>query len=280
MIRKWSTAGILCALVVILCLSSASALSEDDPAGNVPRTLSGGDAALSDETSLGRAVADALVYASGAQIAVVNGGDLGNSLGAGVQTRSAARAALSQDRETAVAQVTPKMLRAILEVGVSHIIVNRDNSVLEHDQSQFDGFPQVSGFWFQYDAAAPVGERVMRIEVEGVGAVDLEDDATQLTMAASAYMLSGGYGYPQAEDVTALDMTLSDALIRYITSGQGTGMGTGSNMSVAGSRDNSIISIVPSWLLPAVVVIFVVGGIMRGVRKSRIEGKHRDRYDM
>lgn len=258
-IRCLGTAGVLCAVALMIWAHPALAWSEDDPVGFVPQSLSGGVAALSDETTLGLAAADALRYVSGAEIAIVNGGDLCGGLGDGARTYGTVRAAFSEDREIAVAKVTPKQLCAMLEVGVSHIIVDSETSLIEREQSAFEGFPQVSGFWFQYDAAGPTGKRIMHVRLDGEGELDLTDDTRLITIAATSYMFAGAYSFPEMEDVSSLNVTLSEALAEYIASGKDADMGTGNNISTAGSRDEPLISLVPKWVLPVVLLALIIG---------------------
>lgn len=278
--RRIGTVGAGCVLVLMSCVLPVFAWSKDDPVGYVPQNLFGGAEALSNETTLGMAAADALCYVSGAEIAIVNGGDLSSGLNDGEQTYGAVRAAFAEDREVAVAQVTPKELCAMLEAGVSHIVVDPDTSLIKREQSSFEGFPQVSGFWFQYDAAGPAGERIMYVRLEGEGELDLTDDTRRITIAATADLFSGAYDFPQTENASPLGMTLSEALAEYIASGEGSDMGTGDHMTVAGSRDESLLSLLPEWLLPVVVLVLIIGaGSGRRLKKLKNEQSYEDSHD-
>lgn len=279
-IRAFGAAGALCVFALMIWAHPALAWSEDDFVGSVPQKLSGGAAALSDETTLGLAAADALRCVSGAEIALVNGGDLSGGLSDGAQTYGAVRAAFSEDREIAVAQVTPKQLCAMLEAGVSHIVVDPETSLIEREQSGFEGFPQVSGLWFQYDAAGPAGERVMYVRLDGEKELDLTDDTRLITIAATVDLFSGAYGFPQTEGASPLGMTLSEALAEYIASGEGSDMGTDNRMTVAGSRDEPLISYLPKWLLPVVVLVLIVGaGSGSRLKKLKNEQSYEDSHD-
>jgi 5'-nucleotidase len=156
----------LAATLFLLAMPAALAASGNgtELAGTVPRLLT----ATSDknarcvECTMGDAVADAVRKYLGADIAIVNGGDLKANLPGGEITWDELRSAFAEDRPLATAIVTVRQLREILEAGVSHIRMNASERI-DEPSSVYDGFPQISGFTLYYDASAPVGQRVHRM---------------------------------------------------------------------------------------------------------------------
>lgn len=276
--KRLKTVGIIAALTVLLCFQSAMAAE----IGTTTEALSSnsGAGACSDDSTLGYALADAVRLAAGAQVAIVNGGDLENRvLSAGAQTTESIRAAIAGDRTVAAAELTPRELRALLESGVSHMRVDMDTSKILHEESEFGGFPQVSGISFCYDVAAPVGERILWIKLDGEGELDLEDDETRITVAATSYLFGGGYEAPETAEYTELSLTLSQALETYVAGGITTRYRSVDRMSIAGTNEDSIISHIPLGVLVMLVVLFAAGNGIRQMRKNSSDRDHDNHPD-
>ena len=124
------------------------------------------------QTQMGCAVADAMRAFSGADIALLNNGDLIGSLPQGSITEDTVRAMFSEDRALAVAEVTSAELWLLLEQSVSHVTLNTSDETLIEDDSQYDGFCQLSGLTMKYDVSAPVGERVLDVTLENGETLD------------------------------------------------------------------------------------------------------------
>lgn len=217
-------------------------------------TAVSGEGSLSGESTLGSAAADAVRFASGADFSVVNGGELIANLEPRELTYDEISSVFLHDRSVSVTVVTPKDLKELIEHGVSAIVLNERESI-DRELSAFDGFPQLSGFELTYDASARPGERVMRITVNGER-LDLSDDFTEYTIAASKFMLSGGYGYPELKH-TDTGITLADALADYVAAGIPDSYTGKDRITVVGCTDYNIINRVPVAIIPVALVIWV-----------------------
>jgi 2',3'-cyclic-nucleotide 2'-phosphodiesterase (5'-nucleotidase family) len=135
------------------------------------------------ETNLGSFVADAFRAASGADVALVNGGALRADvvLPAGAMTRRDLQAILPYEDALVVVEVKGAALKAALENGVS----------LVREDSKPGRFPQVSGLRFTYDPARPAGDRVVDVKVAGK---PLDAEATY-RLATLSFLASGKDGY-------------------------------------------------------------------------------------
>ena len=202
---------IICALFLGLLCSRALA-REEEPVGvlrTAPRSL------LQEEPfvrscQLGSAAADAVRVLAGTDIALVNAGDLVNDLNAGTVRREDVRNVFASDQPLGTARLTAAQLRTLLEHAVARVTVDPVTEKIDGEESRFEGFCQVSGFRFQYDASAPPGERVLQI-------VDEDGDPLPdtVTVCAAVCMLEGGYGFDPVP-FEPLDATLADALEAYL----------------------------------------------------------------
>ncbi len=133
------------------------------------------------ETNLGDFIADAVREATGADVALMNGG--------GIRT----------DRVYPAGDITKKDVFGILPFGNKVVVVKATGSVLaaalENGVSQREDlagrFPQVSGVTFTVSPGAAPGERVGDVKVHGE---PLAPDATY-EIAINDYMYGGGDGY-------------------------------------------------------------------------------------
>jgi 2',3'-cyclic-nucleotide 2'-phosphodiesterase (5'-nucleotidase family) len=134
------------------------------------------------ETSMGDMIADAMKLASGADIAITNGGGIrgDKQYDAGVDlTRKDILTELPFGNKTVVTELTGKDILAALENGFSQI------------EDGAGRFPQVSGLKIVADVAKPKGSRVVSVMV---GDKPLDPSATY-KLATNDYMLGGGDGY-------------------------------------------------------------------------------------
>ncbi len=259
---------------MLLCVHCA--LADGAAPGSTTEALSSnsGSGACLDESALGDALADAVRYTVGADIAIVCGGDIdGSELPAGEQTEETIRNAVAADQALALTELTPKELYEILETGVSQIVIDPETTEILHEESEFYGFPQVSGITFLYDAGAPVGSRILWIKLSDGERLDPEDDTMVLTVAASERMLSGEYGYPKKE-YSVLELTLTNALSNYVSNGITIRYANEDRMSIHGTSEDTMITHIPIGILILLVVIFGAGNGVRQMRKNRIERDH------
>lgn len=261
--KKWICKSMVVTVACLLLCTPVLAVQNSEIVGTVDTLIreNTGYGSAIEETALGDITADALVAVSGADIAIVNGGELLRNLQAGQRTRSDIEAIFKENRTLAVADVTAVQLWSILEHGVSHAVLN-EYVKIDTDKSAFQGFPQVSGLWFQYDLSAPVGERVMYVELADGRALLPDDEETHITLCATEFMLSGGYGYENVE-YESLDLGLVDALAEYIGSVTIAEPSGNKRIRTIGSHDEPLISRTTIFLVAfaACMIAFCVHGI-------------------
>ena len=262
MVFKW----ILAPLAAIFLAASAAILPAhggSDIAGTVPQFLEadGVKNAKSHECTLGDAVADAARSSLSADIAIICGGDLEHNLLPGDITWDGLRAIFKEDRPLASAAVTPMELRGILEAGLSHITLDKTETI-DSVASAYDGFPQVSGFTMSYDAAAAPGSRVHEINLKGKR-LDLNDETTVLRLAATEHMLSGGYGLPAVSGARSSGLTLSGALASYMNHGMTEYVQRAVRIYPMSARDGSLNSVLPVGIVFVVILLIAIGNGQR-----------------
>ena len=144
-------------------------------------------------------------------------------------------------------------------MGISRIQPNREEKI-DRNISEFEGFPQISGFSFKYDLSAPSGERIVWIKI-GEDEVNLTDDTTTVTLCASGYMLSGGMGFPAVE-YTPCEMTLSESLFLYISQYDVVSVPEINRILVRGGNETTLFHRfgVSNFLLILVVICFAAAG--------------------
>ena len=160
------------------------------------------------EAAFGNLVTDALLAATGADIAITNGGGIrgGRVYPPGAElTPRILIAELPFGKATVVLGLTGARLREALENGVSRAEEN-------------DGrFPQVAGLSFAFDARRPPGARITRAEV---GGEPLAADRVY-RVATNDFMFTGGDGYTAFESAevivdAASGDTMANHLIDYV----------------------------------------------------------------
>ncbi|HHL21215.1 MAG TPA: bifunctional metallophosphatase/5'-nucleotidase [Aliiroseovarius sp.] len=135
-----------------------------------------------EESAMGNLIADALRWATGADIAIANGGGIrgDRTYDAGtVLTRRDILTELPFGNATVVTELPGSQILAAIENGVSQV---------ERGSGRF---PQVSGMAYVYDPSAPAGSRVTEITVGGAPL----DMNKVYTVATNNYILGGGDGY-------------------------------------------------------------------------------------
>ncbi|MCL2852914.1 MAG: 5'-nucleotidase C-terminal domain-containing protein [Defluviitaleaceae bacterium] len=159
----------------------------------------------STEMPIGNLVADAMLHASGADIAIANGGGIRDSLPAGDVTQGDIVSVLPFGNYLVVLEVTPAILWEVMENSVSSMPGG-------------GRFLQVSeGLSFAFDELGEDGERVQSVSVNGQE-LDRSDDSSIITMAANNFLAAGGDDYGMLADlpVTAAMGTLEELVIAYM----------------------------------------------------------------
>lgn len=147
-------------------------------------TVRGGEAAI------GNLIADALRAQANTEIAITNGGGIraGKEYKPGEKlTRRHVLAELPFGNKTTVTKITGKAIKAALENGLSQV------------EQRAGRFPQISGMKVTANFAAPVGQRVLSVEVDGKPI----DENRLYTVATNDFMVRGGDGYTSLRDPNA-----------------------------------------------------------------------------
>jgi 2',3'-cyclic-nucleotide 2'-phosphodiesterase (5'-nucleotidase family) len=135
-----------------------------------------------EESAMGNLIADAIRAATGADVAIANGGGIrgDRTYDAGtVLTRKDILTELPFGNKTVLTELPGSQILAALENGVS-----------QHEKGA-GRFPQVSGMTYAFDASAPAGSRVSEVMVGGAP-LDLNK---VYRLATNDFILAGGDGY-------------------------------------------------------------------------------------
>ncbi len=152
------------------------------------------------ESSMGNLIADAMRAATGADVAIMNGGGIraDRTYDAGVSlTRRDILTELPFGNVTQLTEIPGSQLLAALENGVSHV------------EDGAGRFPQVSGMTVVYDPTAPAGKRITEVKVGGAAL----DPAKLYKVAVNDYMLGGGDGYTSLGGGKLINDTGAGALV-------------------------------------------------------------------
>ncbi len=278
-------AGVLLAALVAGFSLSALAYEPDEIVGEVAELLQGTNEPGSQMTGtpLGYAAADALRDAAGTELAIVNGGDIVQNLQGGEATWANLRAVFDEDRTVGRTEVTAVELKAMLEIAVENFVTGEDDRLIV-EESKSEAFIQPSGFSYECDGSAAAGDRILEIRLLATDEVlDLTDDTTTYTLAASEYMLSGGYGMP-ALDYEPLELTLTDALVQAVAGGTLT-MPDNDRVSIVGTADDRLIDRFPIGIIVLAAVLIGLFNFRKNTRFDftrynyrNEEGYERKRY--
>lgn len=245
----------LCAGALLL---AAPALAQAEPIGRLetaPKSFLT-ETPYVRQCELGSVAADALRAWAGADIALVNTGDLKNDLNAGDVTAADIQKVFREDRELAAAEITPAVLYELLEHAVGQIRVDPATEQIVAESAAFDGFCQISGFRFQYDASADPGQRVLSVTLDDGRKLSPEDTQTHLRLCAAASMLAGDYGFaPVAHE--ALGSTMSEALAAYVAAHSRLPEEGKERIHVLGARQNTIAGFLPRGVWVAGCAVFM-----------------------
>jgi 5'-nucleotidase len=151
------------------------------------------DAGRTEETNLGNFVADAFRNATGADIALMNGGSIraDDVIPAGDLTRRDILSILPFNNPIVKVEVIGATVRSMLEHGVSQS---------GGESTQPGRFPQISGLRFVYDPSRKPGERVTEITIGGKPL----DEKKSYTVALSSFLIGGGDGYDMFKNAREL----------------------------------------------------------------------------
>lgn len=146
------------------------------------------DMVRTSETNLGDFVTDAMIKATGADVAITNGGGIRESIAAGSITKGDVLTVFPFTNFAVTLEVKGSVIKDALEHGLSEA----PNSAGK--------FPQIGGMVVKYDATKPAGQRVSEITIKG----EAYDPEKTYTLVTNDFMAIGGDGYEMLKDQTKL----------------------------------------------------------------------------
>ena len=154
------------------------------------------------ESELGNLTADAFRWKTGADIAIINGGDLRTDLPSGAITRGDILSIFPFSNTLEVVEIDGRSIKAMLEHSVAFY------------PDEFGGFMNVSGMTFTFDPSARVGARISDVYI---GDEPLENSKTY-TLAAADFPLSGGDGFEMLAGRKTVGKygSTEDAVVEYL----------------------------------------------------------------
>ena len=131
------------------------------------------------ETNLGNLVTDIMRQISGADVAILNGGDIRTSIRKGKITVNHVYSVLPFNDYIVAIRLSGKKIREALEHGVSAI------------EEGGGRFPQVSGLRFTYNPVPREGRRIREVFIAGIPL----DPEKEYIVATNDFLAAGGDGY-------------------------------------------------------------------------------------
>lgn len=135
-----------------------------------------------EEATMGNLIADAMRDATGANIAIMNGG--------GIRGDTTYEAGRKLTRRDILTELPFGNITVVTELPGSQVLLALENGVSQVENGA-GRFAQVSGVTYAFDASAPAGSRVSEVMVAGA---PLEADKLY-KVAVNDYILGGGDGY-------------------------------------------------------------------------------------
>lgn len=159
------------------------------------------------ESNLGNLITDAMIAATGADVALTNGGGIRASINEGDITKGDVITVLPFGNFIVTIEVTGQELKDALEVGAAGY------------PSAHGAFSHVSGITYKIDPEAAAGQRVHSVQVNGKAL----DPKKSYTLATNDFLAAGGDQYAMLADNIIINNagTLDEELIKFIQA-QGT----------------------------------------------------------
>ncbi|HEX2927216.1 MAG TPA: 5'-nucleotidase C-terminal domain-containing protein [Ruminiclostridium sp.] len=156
------------------------------------------------ETTLGNLISDAMREIGGADLTLMNGGGIRESIPAGSINLYAVGKAFPFVNSLVTIEVKGENIYTAVERGVR----------LYPDGGSNGGFLQVSGIKYAFDASKPAGKRVVSITLDGKPL----DKNKYYKVATNDYLYNGGDGYDELKEGKLLSKgeLLRDVLAKYI----------------------------------------------------------------
>lgn len=258
--------------ILLLLIPSAGALEQPLTQAETELTAEGDLPAACAESSLGNLAADAARSVCGADLALLPAAVLQGSLESGAVFESDLERVIPEDLPLLCGSVTPAQLKSLLENGVSRLVTDEAERI-DVARSAWEGFPQVSGFSWEYDVSAPAGERVLCIWVDGQE-LDLDDDAAVYTLVSTADVLDGTLGYAPLSARETGD-TLRGALAAYCVR-QDSLAAPPSRSTTIGTANYPIFKKIP---IPAIAGVCVIVALIASIPRLKQEKYYSFRSD-
>ena len=131
------------------------------------------------ETNLGNYITDAMIKATGADVAITNGGGIRDSISAGNITKGDVLTVFPFTNFAVTLEVPGSVIKEALE----HGLTDAPNSAGK--------FPQIGGMMVKYDSTRPAGDRVTEITIAG----EAIDPNKNYNLVTNDFMSIGGDGY-------------------------------------------------------------------------------------
>lgn len=247
--RKLFCCAVTFMCILLLCISAA-AESGEEVIGTCTKVLTSNSNSISygaevTETTLGDFAAGAVLAETGADIAMICGGDMKHNLRTGDITAEEIHEIFSEGFRILLVRLTPKQLYAVLENAVSHTVIDEAERI-DPEASAFGGFIQPGGFCYRYDCSALAGQRMKSITLDSGVVLDPADESTVLTAAISESILREEYGFTVLDGVEQRECgwTEADAVISYIRENPVVSAAALNRIAVIGTAENTIISAV------------------------------------
>lgn len=253
--------GMTALFICLTLLSNAGA--DGEMIGTITRVTStdNGHSSMSDESSLGSAIADAAVYVFDSDIAIINGGDMAEDaeLKAGQVSYRQILEVFARDQELVRCTVTPAQLSSVLNLCLAEMVFDPDDLSVDYEKSESPAFPHIAGFTMTYDISAPSGDRVTSLRLWAGDELDIRDGVTQLVLICPRTLLDGEYGSIGADlSYVSLNVLESDVLKQYIAAGQMADYANIDRITVIGSTEDSVYDQIASPALILVVCAVVL----------------------
>lgn len=187
---------------VIEDIKAANDLITGVELGTTPVTLEGArEMVRTKDTNLSNLIADAMLYETGADVALTNGGGIRASIEAGTVTVGDVITVLPFGNYIVTVEVTGADIIAALENGLTDYPATKG------------AFPQVGGMTYTFDPNLPAFERVTEVLVDGT---PIDPSATYV-LATNDFMAAGGDEYTMLnQEVVGMYAGLDEALINYM----------------------------------------------------------------
>lgn len=206
------------------------------------------------ECQLGELVALAVRQQQGADVAIVPAAVLENDLPVGTVTWGDICNAVDENEELVTVRITSSQLYELLEGGFSQLVIDYENETLLPAESEFEGFPQVDGFYLKVDGSARAGERVYALKLDDGTSLGREDHETVLMLATTKSVLEGDYGYSIAVDYRGTGETVATALAGYLRADERTAI-SGDRIQIIGVAGHTLVSRFSKWTLISILAV-------------------------